>query len=358
MITTRILFVFLCLSVTPVAAQGPQSLQIQASSGKFVGLPIHWSQLDAALLEPTGAIQLFEQTEIVTHEMLTTQFQPESLQQAKIRLQQELGPSYDTTIAGPYVIAAPSGQVARWESRFRSLLSGYTRYFETRGWPLRKPDFPLVVIVLPDRQQFDQLSALETGARNLGSNLAGVYVPRTNRCLLYNLISGGSTDWQATEATIVHEAVHQLAYNTGLHERLFEHPLWFVEGLATMFEAPGIYDSSSHSPSGDNRRLPTQAARVKQLVGDDSELLGQYMDQLVSSDQMFRSSPQDAYALAWAMTFYLSERMPRQYLNYIELQRQRGFHNYSTEDRQLDFRRAFQLAPQAVAGQILKTLDF
>jgi hypothetical protein len=340
----------------PAAAQPPKSLLLEAEAGRFVGLPIHWSSVDAALLEPNGQIRVFEQRQIRQHQMLDVAFQPLAIQEIRSRLQAEMGSGYDTQVTGPYVIAAPKGSVSRWESRFRSLLSGYQRYFETRGWELRKPDFPLVVVVLPNQAEFARMASRETVGVKVGNNMAGMYLPGTNRCLLYHLPAGNSTNWQATESTIVHEAVHQLAYNTGVHERLFEHPLWMVEGLATMFEVAAVYDSNALRSDTRSRTHAEKATAVKQMVGDDSAELGSLFDGIVSSDHLFRSNPNDAYALAWALTFYLAERLPKQYFKYIELQRQRGFQAYSAADRNLDFRRAFDAAPNQLAVPVLRLL--
>ena len=46
-------------------------------------------------------------------------------------------------------------------------------------------------------------------------------------------------------ATIVHEATHQIAFNSGLHVRFADNPLWLTEGMAMYFEGPdpdGGYD--------------------------------------------------------------------------------------------------------------------
>src|SRR4029077_20859924 len=55
--------------------------------------------------------------------------------------------------------------------------------------------------------------------------------------------------WGTVEATLkdtmIHEATHQAAFNTGLHSRIGESPKWVVEGLATVYEAPGIRNSGS-----------------------------------------------------------------------------------------------------------------
>ncbi len=354
----RIVFSLLVLvfSVCTCAAQPPRSLLVEITSGRFVGLPIHWGSQDAALLEPNGNIRIFEQHEVVQHQLLDEYFQPVSVNEARSKLQQELGSNYETVVTGPYILAAPLGQASRWESRFRTLLSGYVRYFETRGLTLRTPDFPLVVVVTPNREEFARFAHRETRGATLGDNLAGMYVPRTNRCILFNLPSGGSTNWQATEATIVHEAVHQLAYNTGVHERLFEHPLWFVEGLATMFEVPAVYDSTSTRAGTADRFYASRAAEVLKFIDGDPTQLGDLLNFLVANDHLFRSNPHEAYALSWAMTYYLSERMPKQYFEFIALQRQRGFEPYSPENRQLDFRRAFNSSPQQLAPQVLQLI--
>ena len=41
-------------------------------------------------------------------------------------------------------------------------------------------------------------------------------------------------------ATILHEACHQIAFNTGLQTRLGDYPLWVSEGIATFFEATDL----------------------------------------------------------------------------------------------------------------------
>lgn len=337
-------------------AQPPKSMLVDVPAGRFVGLPIHWSSRDIALLEPSGQIQVFRTNEVAQHRILDDFFRPQSMQQASLELQAELGPDFETLVAGPYVIGAPKGESQRWESRFRALLAGYARYFEVRGWPIRPPDFPLIVIVLPSRDQFFSMGSKEIGGQKLASNLAGMYVPRTNRCLLYHLSHEESlTNWEATEATIVHEAVHQLAYNTGAHERLFEHPLWFVEGLATMFEVPAVYDSRVQTSNIETRMHLEKLAAIRDLKLDATRL-GAYLQSLVSDDDLFATEPELAYTLSWALTFYLVERMPLQYFELVTLQRSRGFQLYGPGDRQMDFRTAFQTTPEQLAPQVLQLL--
>ena len=50
-------------------------------------------------------------------------------------------------------------------------------------------------------------------------------------------------DWSENADTIIHEATHQTAYNVGIHKRFTAAPRWMIEGLATMFEAPGVWNA-------------------------------------------------------------------------------------------------------------------
>ncbi|MCU0492957.1 MAG: DUF1570 domain-containing protein [Chloroflexaceae bacterium] len=145
-------------------------------------------------------------------------------------------------------------------------------------------------------------------------------------------------------------------HNTGVHERLFEHPLWMVEGLATMFEIAAVYDSNVPRSDIRLRTHSEKALVVQQMVGEDTVELGALFDNLVTSDHLFRSHPEEAYALSWALTFYLAERLPKQYFAYIELQRQRGFQSYTDVDRNLDFRRAFEVAPNQLAVPVMRLI--
>ncbi len=243
----------------------PPLLRISTQSTQdFIGLPIHWSDADAVLLEPTGRMHHFSQSDIAKHQLLDRSFRPQSQIEASQQLQKELGPEFEVISNGPYVLAAPLSHAARWRERFQSLHAGYNRYFETRGWPLRRPDFPLVVIVQPNRKAFQRYLAAEHAQPSV--NVVGSYFPKSNRCVLYELDGAAGIDWAETEATIVHEAVHQLAFNTGVHERLAENPLWLVEGFATMFEQPAVYDSRTNRSSIESRMLTKRVIELQPIL--------------------------------------------------------------------------------------------
>ncbi len=350
-----------CLLLTSLAAslersataQPPQALELEIPAGRFVGLPIHWGSREGILLEANGQFLPFSPRDVRRHQLLDTPFVPQSLAEARAQLAAELGPAYEALIAGPYVLAAPSGTVGRWQQRFTALLAGYQRYFEVRGWSLRQPDFPLCVIVLPDRRTFRQYALQQ--ARNLPDDAVGSYFPRSNRCVLYQIPAGSGTNWSETEATIVHEAIHQLAYNTGVHERLFANPLWFVEGLATMFEMPAVYDTRASRSTLSDRLHPQMLDRLQATLANREQLTAD-IESLLAHDTLFSGDALRAYALAWAMTFTLVERMPNQYGQFMELQRQRRFAPYAAADRISDFRAAFETSPSMLAHQLQRLL--
>lgn len=305
--------IFVACGLEAVAQVPPPMMEVEVPAGKFTGLPIHWDASSAILIEPAGGFLELNVADVRQHRITSEAFQPQSIPYARSAVQAEFGGGFETAVTGPYVIVAPRGHVDRWRDRFRTLLAGYARYFDVRGWKLREPAFPLVVTVLPDRASFRKSMAADTGRSS--NNVLGYYSPKTNRCLLFEIPSGSNTNWSETEATIVHEAIHQLAFNTGVHERLAENPIWIVEGLATMFERPAVYEAQVSSSTIPLRVNSGQLVQLKPLLADAArlELL---LHSMISSDELFKADPPTAYALAWGLTFYLAERDPNNYGEY------------------------------------------
>ncbi len=344
-------------------AQAPKLLEVEVPGGHYVGLPVHWGAHDAVVLEPNGQMQFIEQRDVKSHSMLPYDFSPQTVADARVELQNEMGVNYETLVFGPYVIAAPLGQAEHWRARFRRLLAGYLRYFEVRQWPLRRPDFPLRVVVYATRAEFMAYSSRQV--KQIPSSMVGCYSPRTNRCALYNIdlpsnhatsaSQGSATNWSETEATIVHEAVHQLAYNSGIHERLSMDPLWFIEGLACMFEQPGVYDSEQQSGTLVSRMDPARTHRLQATI-DHPKLLLNYLQSLSESDELFERETEVAYDLSWALTFYLAERMPVEFRKYSSVLAARPFGEYPSSERGRDFRQVFGGDLSLLAGRLTHML--
>ncbi|MCC6509334.1 MAG: DUF1570 domain-containing protein [Pirellulaceae bacterium] len=207
------------------------------------------------------------------------------------------------------------------------------------------------MLILPSKADFDRYCQQQLGKSM--PNLMGYYFPKTNRCVLFE-VGGGSlaTDWSETERTIVHEAVHQLAYNTAVHERLADNPQWIVEGLATMFEEPGVFDARVSSRALESRINAPQLATLRRLLTDPATLEKRWVH-LVQSNEMFKQDSQSAYALSWGLTFYLAERMSNQYGTYTQHMAKLGkLRQYAAADRARDFSRAFEGDVSMIAAQM------
>jgi len=69
---------------------------------------------------------------------------------------------------------------------------------------------------------------------------------------------------KAAVATVVHEAVHQLAFHTRIQSPKIQNPLWLSEGLATAFET----DSPNES-FGPDRKYDLREEQFSELLEDD-----------------------------------------------------------------------------------------
>ena len=97
------------------------------------------------------------------------------------------------------------------------------------------------------------------------------------------------------DGTVIHEATHQVAFNTGVHSRLASHPRWAVEGLATVFEAEGI--RVRHDLTSPIDRINRERYLWFQDYASNrrrAHSLGSF----VSDDRAFEQSAMDAYSEA------------------------------------------------------------
>ncbi len=131
----------------------------------------------------------------------------------------------------------------------------------------------------------------------------------------------------------VHEAVHQLAYNCGIHSRYCENPKWLVEGLALYFES-----SDPRHWEGPGTVLPHRLTPFLAASGTVRHIT---LRQLLTSDEVFdttQSRAAEAYASAWALFYYLAERDHENFFDYIhDLSNRLANEPYSPQERLEDF---------------------
>jgi hypothetical protein len=210
-----------------------------------------------------------------------------------------------------------------------------------------------VAVVYRNRDEYYRVaSAL---GKSLPPGMLGHHDIDTNRVHLYDVTAGNPDgNWSENAATIIHEATHQTAFNVGIHNRFADQPRWIVEGLATMFEARGVWNSQSFHSLKDRineGRLADFRAGLKRR--EPGTVVG-----LVSSDQLFRTNATAAYAEAWALTFFLCETRPRQLAEYLEKTAARpDFSSYFAAQRVADFAECFGSDFKQLEANFLAWMD-
>jgi len=359
-------------------------LEVTSHGQKFQGRLEAKNSRVCWLMGRDGQLAPFEINQIDSIRTVAPRFRAFSLAELRDQLRRELPRQFRIDGAGHFLICAEKnsrriGEIC--EDTYRT----FHRYFSVRGFKISQPEFPLVAIVFPDRSSF--VAYCRKDGIEPPSGLLGYYMRLTNRVALFDagekLDGGGSASTEATLAapgslastfdrddehrgrllepeqfsaalapvrfdglfegnlqnTIVHETTHQLAFNMGLHSRIGQTPKWVIEGLATMFEAPGIRDSQkSASPkSRINRSRFVWFGNYMQSRRDPHSL-----DDFVATDDLYASATLDAYAEGWALTFFLAETRHASYGRYLKSIAQRNpLTPYTAAERVADFHRAF-----------------
>lgn len=309
-------------------------------------------------------------------------------------LQKELGSKYSVVSSGRYVVAAPRQTVNAHLKTFDTIARTFTSYFGKRSIPLENPRFPLVALIFATQSEFAQYAAGDGVTASRG--LAGYYLRTSNRVAAFEASSrsaavppvirtgelplpGGKAVFDLTRValqtsragelasqhhgsvsaglreTLIHEATHQMAFNTGLHSRVGSDPKWVIEGLATLFESDAVRTGlSSRSPESrvNEERMRWYRERLRPKWNS------RFLADLIMSDRAFQQSALDAYALAWSMTFFVNETRPREYAKYLRTLKLRDpLSKYSDEQRLIDFRSAFGRDLSRFEAEMLRFLD-
>jgi hypothetical protein len=334
-----ILPIVLVLSLTATLARGNEwTLALSLQGRRFEGTPLAWTEANVDLLGRDGSWWTFELGDAEDYRKLEDQFRPLSQGEMRALLIGEFGAGYEVSGTGNYLVVHPVGKRTLWAERFEELYRTFVQYFAVRGFRLQTPRFPLAAVVFPTRGEFEAYAARQ--GIQLPGGVIGYYSRRTNRILLYDLTTDESGfAWSDNADTIIHEATHQMAFNTGVHNRFATPPVWAVEGLATMFEAPGVYDSRRHM-SLESRVNRGRLDAFRRYAAERKT--GQVLAAMVASDRLFQAHADAAYAHAWALTFFLSEQYPQQYARYLKKTAARpALAEYSSPERTKDFTAEF-----------------
>jgi hypothetical protein len=320
---------------TATFAKRPPMLAVTLRSGRVEGVPIGLFADKTLLMRTNGAIVFLDKEQIVGQKVTNRPFTPQDLHVLMPDLQTEFGNNYRIRNALPYLVIAKPSRIATWCERFDRMNQSIGLFCSNYGIPVRSMDFPLIAIVFGSRAEFEQYASSESS--ELPRNCVGYYSQKSNRIVLYE--GEGENETQATLETICHEATHQFAFNSGLHQRLAETPLWVMEGFAVQFEAPAYCNYSARDRAS---LWPPSQRSAWETLKKDRKHLQSLCQELIVSDKPFKTETLNAYTAAWAMSSYLSQRRGQQYAVYMKkIASMKPFEDYSAGERLRDFTTAF-----------------
>jgi len=293
--------------------------------------------------------------------------EPDTPQALGRRILAELPAGFETHITKHYVVCFDTSRdYARWcAAVFERLHDAFGTFWTRAGLEIHDPERPLVVVIFADRQRYEAHAAATLGAA--ANRVVGYYDMMSNRVTTYDLtgsdaLANGrpraagaaglailtSPAAAGLVSTLVHEATHQLAFNSGLHQRLAPVPLWVSEGIATAFETPDLSNTRGWKGVGE-----VNGPRLDQFLANQRPGT---IEAIIADDDRFRQpeTALDAYAAAWALTHHLLHTRKDDLATYLRtLAARRALADDSPERRREAFRAAFG-EPAAVEQQVLK----
>ncbi|MDF1664716.1 MAG: DUF1570 domain-containing protein [Planctomycetota bacterium] len=252
-----------------------------------------------------------------------------------------------------YAVASSASKefTRKYSVLFEQVRKGFYKYFEERGFELERPNYKLEAVIFKDEASFNQF-ARKFG---LGGAAAGFYATSTNQLYLYDSTSSqGAANSQrnldsfkahldkikkqkkaaekaknsaavrqlgefyrkelkrykkfkkevanfyddANRSTTIHEAVHQLCYNSELLHVSDLNPEWLTEGLAMLFEDAAVW-KGRHVAKGNKLRIENLQRALKKGRTLNLKVMVSSRTQLIA-----RGDPGFAYASSWALIHF------------------------------------------------------
>ena len=351
----------LALLVVSAGAPAMDRLRVRADSGEhsLAGKIIVEAKDGGLLIQlADGALEAVQPEQLVERTRDDVAFAPLTSDQLAKQLLSELPDGFDIHKTAHFVICHnTSREYAQWcGGLFERLYKGFTNYWSRRGIKLHDPEFPLAAVVCGDRDSYVRFSRRELG--DSAGSIIGYYSLKTNRITMYDLtgmesIRGGGRRGSAAEinlllaqpqaenlvATIVHEATHQLAFNTGLQTRFADIPGWLSEGLAVYFEKPDLQSAKGWKGIGG-----VNADRLEQFREYLPQRPSDSLKSLIVDDKRIRSPrvAAPAYAEAWALNYFLIQQRPKEFVAYLKVLQQKPPMVWDDPETRLrEFRSAF-----------------
>jgi hypothetical protein len=328
----------------------PPLLYVETNDSTLAGVPIGLFADQTFLMGSDGKIRFLENANIRHQAVLQERFQPMDRDDLAVELRAEFGKQYTVKQESPYLIVSQPYQAVAWAKRFRSIVHSFRRYCTTHRIETRPIEFPLTAIIFGTHAEFMRYAHQESA--NLPPNCVGYYSQKSNRIVLFESPTGDNSE---TIATICHEAIHQLAFNSGLHQRLASTPLWLVEGFATMFESPSLAGLTTKEGAS---RWPDSRKQDWLALAKNPSSISQLLDSLIRNDTKFESNPIESYCVSWAMVAYLSQRRSREFTEFLQFNAKiPPYQDYSESDRLRDFQTLFGNDPRLITKSLIQFID-
>lgn len=355
------------LSASSLLSQEPQKATIEAQTvllvpaesqpGKVTGRIVTRDQEGGLLLEDSSGVYWTLEAKVITaRQPAGHAYQRAEADELAESLRSAAGGNVLVVKTKHYVIASRASRAyATWcGALLERLRTGFLGHWERVKLPLTPNDSPLPILILQNKTQFTEYAVRDGAAA--AAETFGYYSARTNRVVLFDLtadqpgeplgeaagrdeITRRLSRTPASVATVVHEAVHQLAFNTGLQVRYADNPMWLTEGLAMYFETPDFGTGTRWTGAGKTNpwRLQEFQRSLPMRAEDSLSTLAQNEDRFHEPATMT-----SAYAESWVLVHYLSTKRREQWLEYLKTMRDKAPLVFETpEERLAAFRKAF-----------------
>ncbi len=353
---TCILFTALLLNFQ--VCEAAPMVELATDTESHVGKSVVHNQQICWLADGDGRYESIRLSEVKSFRELGAVFRPKSAVELRAELLKKYRGDYEVAIKGQYVVCAPLGKAKAYAELFDQVARSFSVYFSRRGFRQQSLEFPLVALVL--KSQNDFLEYCVADKQQPSKLLQGYYHPHSNRVVLFDTptlttelsnpfekqkglpfelperfasVYGGPRD------TMIHEAIHQLAFNSGLHSRIGRNPRWIVEGLAMILE---VDDNRANAIGSVKKRV--NESRLNWFLKYRSKVRTETIAEFVADDERyFKQNVLNAYAQAWALTYFLAETRSSEYAQYLTRVSARDPLSaaYSPSDRLADFQASF-----------------
>jgi hypothetical protein len=318
-------------------AASPGLVEFQVGDQARVGIPIMDFSKEMIVLGRDGQLHTLVGRSKESVRNLDGVYQPASIMEMKGDLQKEYGRAFEVVATNHFLVVQPRGRGKRWADLFEQSHRAFVNYMSRRGVNIRRGRFPMVAVVMPDEAaMYGELQRMGVKAKRV----AGIYARESNRVITHD---GGHLAHIA--ATVRHEAAHQSAYNYNVHSRVVITPRWVTEGIGQMFEPEMMVSTQAGLKPRDRVNEDSMRRLRERYRGGQSPEFAHAVRDLVGTNAMFErpSTTGDAYAVAWAMMFYLAEREPQRFAAVLTGTASRGtYQPYDRFARLNDFERWVQ----------------